>query len=133
MRTYSRRDFEAARDAWAWGRFGSEWEPYRRAAAERGFIYPPAGSPDDDPTAEDPSQRSVIHEAMDNTPRALLAAIRLSRSWSEVVARMTQHRASLREDADLAERDAHWAKAQFELSRRETLQALAEILRRTPA
>lgn len=133
MRTFSRRDFEAARDAWSWGRFGPEWEPYRRAASERGFIFPPAGSPEDDRDAEEPTQRAIVYRAIADTPRTLLAIIGRSRSWTQVVAGIVQDMDARREDADLAERDAEWARAHQQLSRHEASEALAELLRRTPA
>jgi hypothetical protein len=109
-RTYDRKTYEAARDAWAWGRFGSEWNELKRIAWERGFPYPPAGTEHDDPDDPEPSQRAVIWQSLDERPQLTLRIVGSSSSWSQVVARLIADRRSLREAVGLDEDDAAWAK-----------------------
>jgi len=99
MITFSKAAWLSAQEAWRSGRFGAEWDPFRTAAAERGFIFPPGGSPDDDPEDPHPSQRAVVYEAVSNTPRALMDAIAASRDWSEVVRLVIASRRILRRAA----------------------------------
>lgn len=89
MRTYSRDTFQAAQRAWVEGRFADpRWARIRRLSAEAGFIFPPAGTAHDDRDDERPSQRAIVWAAMNDTPRELERIIRVSGSWSEVVARI---------------------------------------------
>lgn len=109
-RTYSRSTFEEARAAWEAGNFGQAWEPYRRAAAEAGFIFPPTGTEFDDRDDDEPSQRAVVYRAIEDTPQTLLVLIRRSHSWGHVVAGIVADMGRRREDVDLAERDAAWER-----------------------
>ena len=129
MKTYTRKVYEASRDAWAWGEYGPEWEPYRKAAALRGFIFPPPGTPEDNREDENPSQRAIVWAAICDTPDALLTIIRRSDSWSHVVGQVIGDMASRREDADIGEKDAAWAR-RGEPSRREAAEAVGAILGR---
>lgn len=128
-RTYTRADLERSRRLWAEGEFGSEWAPYRRLAAERGFIFPPDGTMHDSWEDDEPSQRAVLYQAIEDTPRLLADAIRRSRTWGQVVGPILRERARLREDAGLAERDAEWERQQHP-ARREALLTAGEIYRR---
>lgn len=108
--TYSRATFEEARAAWEDGRFGIEWEPYRRLAAERGYLYPPSGTRHDDRETETPSQRAIIHAAIEENPSELRRIVGRSRSWSQVVDQIIGLERRLGEDAELGERDARWER-----------------------
>ena len=111
MRTYSRADFEAAREAWS--DYGPEWQFYRQIAADRGMLYPPSGSKFDSWEDPKPSQRAIIYRAIADTPATLVDAIRESRSWSEVIGKVFRDMEIRREDADLQERDAAWDRRQY--------------------
>lgn len=84
-RTYSAKDWLAAEERWRAGEFDPAWEPYRKAAAEAGFIYPPSGSKWDEWDDEEPSQRALLYRAIIDTPETLMSAIRSSRSWDEAL------------------------------------------------
>lgn len=126
-RTFSREAFVHSRNQWRDGDFGPEWDFYRQLAADRGFIFPPTGSKHDSVEDDQPSQRAMIYRALDETPDLLVRAISLSRSWSNVVAVLMQGRDSMREDADLRERDVVWNRRD-ELQPRQALTRLADIL-----
>lgn len=127
MRTYSRADFLAAREAWA--DFSPEWLFYQQIAADRGMLYPPSGSKWDSWEDAEPSQRAIIFRAIEDTPRALTDVIRQSRSWHEVVRKLMADLERRREDADYAEKDAEWGR-QDEPTPRQAVQAVADILGR---
>jgi hypothetical protein len=55
----------------AWKSFGSEWDRFKAAWLARGFKWPPAGSPDDDPEAANPSQRALLYSILDSRPTDL--------------------------------------------------------------
>lgn len=124
MRTYSRTDWLAARDAW--DDFSGEWTPYREAAAQRGMLYPPSGSRFDSWDDPKPSQRAILYRAMADTPAALMDAIHESRSWGEVVGKVMADMHDRREYVRMAEEDAAWARKQY----RGPMQSIAEILTR---
>jgi len=128
MKTYSRSTFDEARKAWAEGDFGDEWTDIRRIAAERGFIYPPAGTKWDD-VEEVKSQRSIIYQAMADNPIALISTMRLSRSWHDVAQGVMAHRGMLRDQADIAEDDAEWEKRHHP-SRKEAPKSIIAIMRK---
>lgn len=107
-RTYSRADLDASRRAWS--DFGDGWREARRVAAVAGMLYPPAGTRFDDRDDAQPSQRAIVWAALDDRPSSTLAIIGRSRSWSAVVRAVMAEEGSLREDADLAERDAAWER-----------------------
>ncbi len=97
MVTYSAEDYRAARQAWLDGEFGEAWDPFRAAAAERGFVYPPTGSRWDSWEDDRPSQRAVLWRAVEETPQLLLECIGRSRSWSEVIRILLARRDAWRE------------------------------------
>lgn len=109
-RTYRREDFLEARRRWDEGGFGQAWAPYRKLAGEHGFIFPPEGSRWDSWEDAEPSQRAIVYRAIEDTPALLREAIARSRSWGQVVAALIRAIERLRDDADLAERDAAWER-----------------------
>lgn len=127
-RTFRREDLVESRRRWDEGEFGSEWAPYRRAAANRGFIFPPEGSRWDSWEDDQPSQRAIVYRAIEDTPRALLAAISSSRSWGQVVKALMVDLERRRQDSNDAEQRA--ASNHTDPDRRQALQALGEISRR---
>lgn len=90
MRTYSRQDLDRSRELWS--DFSSEWEPYRRLAAERGMLYPPNGTKLDSWADDEPSQRALLIRAIRETPTLLRQAILRSSSWSEVIGKLNRQR-----------------------------------------
>ena len=129
MRTFDRATFDQARGAWKAGEFGREWIPYRQAMAERGWLWPPAGTRHDDWGAEEPSQRAVIYQAIEERPKALMSAIGRSRSWSDAIAQLLADRRGQEETIRLAEDDARWERRD-EATREQATEALRRILRR---
>ncbi len=129
MKTYDRATFFAAQRAWAEGSFGPAWSRIREIAAQRGYVYPPNGSPHDDRDAESPSQRAIIWRALQDNPAELERIVRRSRSWSQVVDAIIGLEERLREDAGLVERDAEWER-DGRPSGREATMALGAILGR---
>ena len=99
MRTYDPATFLAARAAWVIGGYDMDlWGPFRQAAAERGFCYPPCGTVHDSRDDPEPSQRCIVFAAIRETPRALLAIIGQSGSWSQVVAQLIADPAGQRKE-----------------------------------
>lgn len=47
-----------------WASFGPEWDFFKAAWLARGFLFPPAGSPEDDDT----SQRGLLYQVLDAWP-----------------------------------------------------------------
>jgi hypothetical protein len=131
VKTYSRDTFTKARQAWTDGDFGERWEPYRRAAAERGYLFPPAGTKHDDRDVEQPSQRAVIWRAIDFAPDWLLGVVAHSSSWSQVVAAIVGHDTAMREDATLSERDVE-ADRGGRPTRGQAMESLRSIVGRLP-
>lgn len=129
MRTYGRAAYLRAREVWAEGEFGSEWEPYRLAAGEQGYIFPPTGSRHDDREVGQPSQRAIIHRAIEDTPAWLLTVVGQSKSWSQVVAAIIANEGGLREDADYAEVDAEATKERRDPHALQPLRDLLEGMR----
>lgn len=129
VRTYSRDSFLEARRLWETGAFSDEWEPYRRLAAERGFIYPPEGTQWDSWEDDEPSQRALLVRSMRETPKLLAGAIAVSSSWNEVLRRVLAGRDRMREDAMYATRDDGWSRRD-ELTPPEALRTLADIIGR---
>lgn len=91
-RTFTRETLIAADLQWQAGDFDGGWAGLRRVAAEHGFVYPPAGSKDDDARVRHPSQRAIIERALDECPDALTALVGRSGSWAEVVGRIIRYR-----------------------------------------
>ena len=106
VRTYQREHIVESRRRWDEGEFGPEWAPYRTQAAGRGFIFPPGGSRHDSVEDQPPSQRAIIHRAIEDTPRLLRDSIGRSQSWGEVVAQLLAELDRRREAAGIAERKA---------------------------
>lgn len=101
MRTYALEGLVDADRLWVAGGFDGGWRRLRQIAGEHGFIYPPNGSPHDDPRVRHPSQRAIVQQALDETPVALTAIVESSSSWAEVVRRVIHDR-----DASLDRRAA---------------------------
>jgi hypothetical protein len=110
VRTYRRDDLEASRREWADGEFSEAWEPYRKLAAESGFIYPPEGTKWDSWEDDEPSQRALLYRAIEDTPKLLRRAIAQSRNWSQVLTIVLRERDRMRDDADLADKDDGWER-----------------------
>jgi len=131
QRTYRREHVVEATRRWDAGEFGPEWQPYRAMAAGRGFIFPPVGSRWDSYEDDQPSQRSVVHQAIEDTPRLLRAAIGRSRSWNEVVRLLVAERAVMRETVGIDERAA-FDERLARPTRGEALTRLVDIVRALP-
>jgi len=129
MKTYSRDAFLEAKQLWLTGDFSLEWEPFRRLAADRGFIYPPDGTRWDSWDDEEPSQRALLIRAIRETPSLLRSCIVDSRTWGEVVRKLLAGRDRMREDARFTARDDAWERS-FEPTNHESTQILADILQR---
>jgi hypothetical protein len=128
-RTFSRQAFVESQAQWEAGEFSWEWHLVRRRAAERGFIYPPEGSRWDSWEDDNPSQRAILIRAIRETPELLEECIDRSRSWFEVIAKLTQGRDGRREDAELRDRQDAWDR-QDEPTPREALVTLKQIVTR---
>lgn len=128
MRSYDRATYGAARKAWAEGDFGPEWHELYRIAAANGYIYPPTGMKWDD-VEEEPSQRAIVHQALEDNPTELRRIMARSHSWTEVVRQVIAYRGVLRDQADLHEADAEWEKDKLP-SRRTAPEMLRDVLRR---
>lgn len=126
-RTFSREAFVHSQNQWREGEFGGEWLFYRQLAADRGFIFPPNGTKDDSIEDEKPSQRAMIWRAIDETPQMLVDAIRASRSWTEVIAKLMARRDAMRDDLDLRERQIKWDN-QDHPTARQAMVHLSDIL-----
>ena len=129
MRTFSREAFLEARAAWDGGEFGPEWGMFRNVAGDRGYIYPPAGTRWDSWEDDQPSQRAIIHRAIEETPKLLVEVMRQSNSWSNVIARLTQRRDAMREDANVRDQQDGWDRKD-ELTPRQATQTILGILER---
>lgn len=129
MRTFDRETFLRAQREWSEGRFGWEWEPVRRIAADRGFILPPHGTVHDDRDAENPSQRAIIYRALAENPIATEAIVRRAHSWSQVVDGIIGLEKRLAEDADELDRDITWRRKD-EIGPRDATLTLKAILNR---
>lgn len=103
MKSFSAEHWRRARTAWLEGEFSEEWIPFRDAAREAGILYPPEGTNLDSFEADFPSQRAILIREIRDRPKALLAIIRRSRSWNDVVAACMTGLAQLREDVGLDE------------------------------
>lgn len=128
-RTFSREAWVHSQNQWRDGDFGPEWDFYRQRAADRGFIFPPNGTKHDSIEDDSPSQRALIYRAIDETPQALVDAIRASRSWTEVISKLMQHRDGLRDDAELREKQIRWDN-QDRPTARQAMTRLADIFQR---
>jgi hypothetical protein len=129
VKTFSRATFLEAKAAWDDGDFGWQWQHYRRLAADRGFIFPPAGTKHDDRDVDSPSQRAIIWAAIDENPTELERIIRRSWSWSQVVDQIFGLEARLVDDANESQHDAKWEKDNRP-THREAAMSLGAVLRR---
>lgn len=131
-RTFSRADWEAASAAWHEGGYDRDtWYEVRRAAADRGMLYPPQGSPHDDVDDPRPSQRAIVYRALDATPRALLAIIARSSSWTQVVDALIRDARQRRDELDAAElEEERRAEAKRFAGRQAAPALLADIMRK---
>lgn len=132
VRTFSREDWNAASAAWHEGEFDADtWATVRRAAADRGMLYPPAGTRHDDIDAPHPSQRAIVYRAIDSTPELLLEVIARSSTWSQVVDALMLSVNAARDEVDAAELDsARRAEAARWADRRAAPELLGSILHR---
>lgn len=87
QRAYRREDLEAAADAWA-DFTDPVWRHVRQLAADRGMLYPPAGTRWDEREDPKPSQRAIVYAALEDRPRATARIVARSRTWAEVVRRI---------------------------------------------
>lgn len=124
MKTYRREDWLAAQDAWR--DFSPEWREVRHQAAMRGILYPPSGTRWDSWEDDEPSQRAILIRAIRETPKLLESCVAKSRSWSEVIGRLTAARDAWR--ADLDDVDRH--RIDDQPTHREAVMTLGAILRR---
>jgi len=113
VKTYDRAKYIAAQLAWDSGRFGRRWDRVRVLAAERGYIAPPLGGPDDDTNDSPVSQRAIIYAALEDRPAETEAIVKASTSWYDVVGAIISMR--LRISLETADRDE--ADAQEKRSR----------------
>jgi len=126
-RTFSRDDFFRAKREWE--DFGSDWWPFKRLAADRGFIFPPTGTKHDDRDAESPSQRAIVWRAIEDQPTELRRIISRSWSWSQVVDQIIGLETRLRMDADDRARDEEWDR-EHRADHRQSVMALKAIINR---
>ena len=129
-RTYDRATWLQAKAAWDEGDFGLEWQPYREAMAERGWLWPPVGTRWDQREDEEPSQRAVIWRGITDRPETTLTIVRRSRNWSQVAVAVMQTEDRLREDIDLAEREQRLDDDEVRIGHRESVMVLAGVLKR---
>jgi hypothetical protein len=127
MRTYSRSDWQSAQEAWAG--FSPEWRDARHQAAMRGILYPPSGTALDSWDDDNPSQRAILIRAIRETPALLSRCIARSKSWSEVIAKLTAARDDWR--AGLALEDAR--RVRDDPTHGEAVMSLGDILGRLDA
>jgi hypothetical protein len=107
VRTFSREEWDAASAAWHEGEFEERiWASARRAAADRGMLYPPAGTQHDDIDAPHPSQRAIVYRAIDETPELLKRVIARSSTWSQVVDELMRSVNARRDEQGEAEMDS---------------------------
>jgi hypothetical protein len=130
--TVSRETWLAASAAWQAGEFDeATWRDVRKAAAERGMLFPPAGTRHDDIGDAHPSQRIIVYRAIDSTPERLMAAIGRARSWSDVVNELIRASNTDRTEAELADiADEQRREAARFTERQAAPQRLADIMRR---
>ena len=131
VRTFSRADWSAASESWREGGFDADtWYRVRYAAACRGMLYPPAGDRGDDCDALHPSQRAIVARAIRDMPRALLAIIGRSSSWSQVTGALIAAVNADRDDAETAELEQErLAEGRQRADRKAAPQRLGEIMR----
>jgi hypothetical protein len=130
VRTFTRSDLEAAKQAWDDGGFSREWRDIRHRAAMGGLIYPPAGDAHDSWEDDSPSQRAILIRAIRETPRLLERCLTGAPSWSVVIERLLGKRDEWRADIDAKERHAATVELEERIPHREAVQSLGAIVRR---
>lgn len=128
MRTFARDDWLRSQEEWTAGEFSDEWKPFRHRAAMRGMIFPPDGSRWDGWEDEHPSQRAMLIRAIRETPKLLGECIDRSRSWWEVIDKLTRARDDWRAEQDREERYQNGLRD--DIDEREATVALKRILDR---
>lgn len=85
----------------AWATFEPKWEPFKAAWLARGFLHPPAGSPDDDDT----SQRGLLFQVLDAWPTAIARWVQEApgKTPREVIDHVLERWHEKREEAGVAE------------------------------
>ena len=124
MKTYSRSDWDAAQEAWR--DFSPEWRAVRHQAAMRGILFPPNGTRWDSWEDDSPSQRAMLIRAIRESPSLLERCIARSRSWSEVIGKLTSARDDWRYEQ--AERARHIVRE--DPDHRQSMQSISAILQR---
>lgn len=131
MRTFTRSELDAARDAWDEGDFSDEWRDIRHYAVMGGLIYPPSGTKWDSWGDDEPSQRAILIRAIRETPTTLRRCIRGATSWGMVIDRLLHTlNDEWAEEIAAKERQAARRKAEDSPTYRETVQSIGAIMRR---
>lgn len=130
MRTFTRAELDTANEAWAEGDFSPEWRDVRHRAAMGGIIYPPNGTKHDSWEDDSPSQRAILIRAIRETPRLLEASINGSKSWADVIRRLTGARDDWRDDLDRKERHAARLRADENPTPREAMVSVGTLMLR---
>jgi hypothetical protein len=86
----------------SWAAFGPEWAEVKRAWVGKGLKFAPGGDADDDPEAEHPSQRAMLHSVLVDRPTDLPDWIRecKTRTAHEVIAYVLERWHALRVTVD---------------------------------
>ncbi|MFH0917015.1 MAG: hypothetical protein V1912_11315 [bacterium] len=107
----------------AWTTFGSEWAAFKEAWLARGFLFPPAGSPDGDDT----SQRGLLWQVLDDCPTKLPQWVKEApgKTVRDVVAYILGKYHELREEVGPDEDDDPRATAHLD---RTALTRIGELL-----
>jgi hypothetical protein len=94
---------------------------------ELGVIFPPSGDRFDSWEDDNPSQRAILIRAIRETPELLGRCFRGSRSWSDVIAKLTR----ARDDWRAEQRELEFCQPAVNApSDREAVVALRRILER---
>ncbi len=131
MRTFRREDWQAAQHAW--DGYSDEWRPWRHQAADRGMIWPPAGTAYDSWDDEEPSQRALLIRAIRDTPDLLHRSIATSRSWGQVIGKLIRQRDEWRELTQLEDDYTQRRRLEEEADGRQSTMALKAIVDRIAA
>jgi hypothetical protein len=100
VRTVSASAWSEAQAAWIAGEFSDEWKPWRhKAAMDCGIVYPPSGTNLDSWEDDSPSQRAILIRAIREQPGLLSTCFRGSKSWSDIIGKLTRRRDEIREDS----------------------------------
>lgn len=110
----------------AWSGFGHVWDDFKRAWLGRGFLWPPAGEPDDDDT----SQRGLLWQVLDSRPTDLPVWVKAAPGTTtrQVVAYVLDRWHEVREAVDPDTADAPSSPGE----RRAAAESLGSIMARLP-